>query len=434
MANMEKESEFFRSPSCSALNLKWVVFLAIFLAAAQLRAQTWNAGTGSWFNPLNWTPATVPAGATVVTVANGGTTQIAAATANAGDLTIGLASTVQIGAGGLVNVNRSLLIDVGGTLRLDDGSFMFFGRPTAQTNNGNIILDETTPTSEGHWDGNFAGTGSITKIGTGTLTLQASLTLTALAHLFVNEGTVVNDSSSIGAAVVTGSNSILKVASTVTLGITPTINNAGTLDNAGNITAGVISNFAGANIINESTGFISSVNGNAILLNAGGTVTNNANGTITGANTGIFSTVEPVTITNYGKIVGTESAIGIAGGGTFVNEAGASVTGTNFESVEIRSAGTVMIINSGTISSNYGGIGFDAGGGTIVNNAGGVIRGTGANVQGPGVDSFGIAASSTTIPVAVINSGTISGGRIRLRRQHWRFRDEQCGWYNPRNE
>jgi uncharacterized protein with beta-barrel porin domain len=108
-------------------------------------------------------------------------------------------------------------------------------------------------------------------------------------------------------------------------------------------------------------------------------------------------------------MAGTNAAIEMNGGGTFTNAAGGSVTATDFEPVEIRSAGTVTIINSGTISSNFGGIGFDAGGGTIINNAGGIIEGTGANVQGPGVNSFGIAASSTTIPVAVINSGTISG-------------------------
>ena len=53
-------------------------------------------------------------------------------------------------------------------------------------------------------------------------------------------------------------------------------------------------------------------------------------GTITGANYGIFSTVEPVTITNYGKIVGAGNAIGIAGGGTVINEAGASLSSTTF--------------------------------------------------------------------------------------------------------
>jgi fibronectin-binding autotransporter adhesin len=70
----------------------------------------------------------------------------------------------------------------------------------------------------------------------------------------------------------------------------------------------------------------------------------------------------------------------------------------------VTSGGVENIINSGTISSSFGGIGFSNGNasGTITNNAGGIIRGTGIN-------SFGIADSATNV-INVINSGTISGG------------------------
>jgi outer membrane autotransporter protein len=297
MANMEKESEFFRSPSCCALNLKWVVFLSTFLAAAQLQAQTpgfdetWTTPrTGSWFMAQNWTPVSVPTSVQRVLVNSGGTAQVGATGAAAGNLTIGIStpgSTVQLLPGGTLTVTQTVLVGAEGTL----------------------------------------------------------------------------------------------------------------LSTGGTISASAF----------ENSGVITSTIGDAISFAAGGSVINNATGTITGANVGIFTSNQVVNVTNFGKMTGTNAAIAINGGGTFANEAGASVTATSFEPVEIRSAGTVMIVNSGTISSNYGGIGFDEGGGTIVNNAGGVIQGTGANVQGPGVNSFGIAASSTTIPVAVINSGTISG-------------------------
>jgi hypothetical protein len=288
--NMEKEYGFFRSPSCSALNRKCLVFLAILLAATELPAQTWNTGTGSWFDPENWTPVSVPTSTGSVLVDNGGTAQVGATGATAGNLTIGIStpgSTVQLLTGGTLTVTQTVVVGTGGVL----------------------------------------------------------------------------------------------------------------LSTGGTVSASAF----------ENSGVVTSTVGNAISFGAGGSVINNATGTITGSNVGIFTSNEVVNVTNFGKMAGTNTAIAINGEGTFTNEAGASVTSTNFEPVEIRSASTVTIINSGTISSNYGGIGFDAGGGTIINNAGGIIQGTGANVQGPGVNSFGIAASSTTIPVDVINSGTISG-------------------------
>jgi hypothetical protein len=84
---MKAKVRFFNARYCSALNPKWLILFAILQAGTELRAQTWNAGTGSWFVPENWTPATVPTGASVVTVANGGTAQVVGATASVGTLT-----------------------------------------------------------------------------------------------------------------------------------------------------------------------------------------------------------------------------------------------------------------------------------------------------------------------------------------------------------
>jgi hypothetical protein len=151
---------------------------------------------------------------------------------------------------------------------------------------------------------------------------------------------------------------------------------------------------------NTGSGIYAFANANPV------TVVNEAGATIRGVGTdswGIHTGSAPIFITNFGTISGTVAAINVNGGGTFINEAGALVTSTTFEPVAV-TGGTETIVNSGTISSSFGGIGFGTprGGGSVTNNVGGVISGTGPN-------SFGIASGSTNQSIAVTNSGAISG-------------------------
>jgi outer membrane autotransporter protein len=278
--------------NCSALSRKSLVFFAIFLAAAPVRAQTpgfdetWtNRGTSSWFTAENWMPVSVPTSTQSVLVDNGGTAQVGAPGATAGELlSIGVTtpgSTVQLLTGGTLTVAQTVVVGAGGTI-LSTGGQVF------------------------------------------------------------------------------------------------------------------ATDF-------ENSGVITSTTGNAISFGAGGLVINHAGGTITASNYGIVSN-QPLGIINYGSIVGTVVAVKFEGGGSLVNEAGASLSSTTFQPVEVSATGgTVNITNSGTISSSFGGIGYDAGTatGTVTNNAGGIIRGTGA-------DSFGIGNSSA-LPITLINSGTIVG-------------------------
>jgi outer membrane autotransporter protein len=193
---------------------------------------------------------------------------------------------------------------------------------------------------------------------------------------------------------------------------------AGNISNSGTISGecGIVLNNGGL-IINNAGGIIqghtlnengfNSNTGSAILLVSGGTVRNSAGGTIEGIGLdswGIKSFSAPVNIVNFGIISGMVDAINVNGGGTFINEAGASITSTTFQPVAVTGTGTETIINSGTISSSFGGIGFGPGNatGSVTNNAGGIIQGTARN-------SFGIAAGSTNLFIQVTNSGTISG-------------------------
>jgi len=240
-----------------------------------------------------------------------------------------------------------------------------------------------------------------------------------------------------------GSTSSVQMSFGGVLSVNSAVINSGsitaTAPTTGAFTQGVLASGNGVNISNA--GLIAGENG--IVFNAGGTVTNTTGGTIQGiarndngfdSNTGagiyafanstlvtvvnqagatikgvgtdswgIHTGFGPMNITNFGVISGTVNAINVNGGGTFINEAGASVTSTTFQPIAVTS-GTENIINFGTISSSFGGIGFGppGGGGSVTNNVGGVISGTGSG-------SFGIASGDTNQSVAVINSGVISG-------------------------
>jgi hypothetical protein len=247
--------------SNSRFTTSWLAILClIFLlvgtqtSSSQVQTEVWNnGGKGNWFTPTNWTPFGVP-GPAQTAVVNTGIAQIFGGNATVNNLSIGVpfgalpagGGTVEVGGGHSLVVNNLLTIGPNGTLQIDDGAaFRVFG---AIQNNGNIIM------SSGSFFGVFGGTGSITKIGPGTL--QENASLDPAAHVFVNGGTLIDASASPGIIVVTGPTSVLRVNSGITLGITPIVTNGGTVDNFGLITAGINYGPSGGNLINESGGQI----------------------------------------------------------------------------------------------------------------------------------------------------------------------------------
>jgi outer membrane autotransporter protein len=347
---LKKNTDSVGIQVCFALNRKWLIFLAILLAATELRAQSWNVVTGNWFVGENWTPPTVPTGTSVATVANGGTAVIAEGTASAGELTIGSTSTIVVGAVGTLNINTSVLnsgriISLGVGLSLQAGA--------SAINNATGFIAASAP-----------ATGAFT------------------------EGVLVsgNGAKIANAGLISGENGIV-------------FNAGGSITNMAGVIQGVSRNDNG---FNSQTGSGIYAFANSTLVS----VVNEAGAKIQGVGTdswGIHTGFAPINITNFGIISGTVNAINVNGGGTFINEPGASVTSTTFQPVAV-TGGTENIINFGTISSSFGGIGFGppGGGGSVTNNAGGVIGGTGPN-------SFGIASGSTNQSITVINSGAIFG-------------------------
>lgn len=93
----------------------------------------------------------------------------------------------------------------------------------------------------------------------------------------------------------------------------------------------------------------------AIRLEAGGSVINNASGQIEGLGRNSFAIralKAPATITNLG-VISASTAIMIRAGGTLTNEAGASITGTNGDAILI-TGGVETISNLGTLTGNLG--------------------------------------------------------------------------------
>jgi outer membrane autotransporter protein len=275
---------------CPILDRKWLVFLAILLAATELPAQTWNTGTGSWFDPENWKPATIPTGVSVVTVANGGTAQIEAkevgATANASELTVGSTSTVLIGMNSFLDVNRTVL------------------------NSGNIV-----------------------DVGA-----NAAVTLPVGIAMVVNSGTISSPSNV-------------------------------------------------AIFFDDTTG----------------SVTNNSSGVLTGGpdHSVIFSSTGPISVSNAGKISGSETGIHLSGGGSIINSATGSIIGLTGTAVLMDTFGNTTIVNSGTISTSADAIHFEGStSGSVTNNPGGVITG--------GTDHSAIASDSAG-EISIINAGVING-------------------------
>jgi hypothetical protein len=112
----------------------------------------------------------------------------------------------------------------------------------------------------------------------------------------------------------------------------------------------------------------------AIVLEAGGSVTNNASGEIEGLGKnsfGIKALKALANITNFGVISGGSNAIVIGAGGTITNETGASITATIDPGILI-TGGNETIVNFGAISGGRGNA-IDAtssSGSTILTNAG----------------------------------------------------------------
>ena len=315
---------------------------------------------------------------------------------------------------GTVTIDAAGELDIGGGTTI--GTFATAG---GITNTGVINFNFTNALTLSN---PISGIGTISMLGTGTLTLAADNSGFTGSISVSNGGTLIAAATNaIGTGLVTVNDpSLLRVDPGVTLNNFIQLNNGGSLDNAGTVqvTAVTPPPFA------------------AVTTSGGATITNEAGATISGVGLiGIQSLTGPATVTNTGSISGVEG-IELNGGGTITNNAGGTITGTDGAAIAAPSVptgapatapattpGPVTVVNSGTITGAtsgvmLAGILFQATSGTV-NNAGSISGAPGINLAAGGtVTNTATGKVTGTGGTAVViggsqarvsNAGQISG-------------------------
>ena len=343
----------------------------------------------------------------VITVLNGSTLTIPCALSGTGSLTLGSSSTGTLLLSGINTYSGNTLVS-GGTLLLGNASALAgstldtsgtgtfsFGALTAATvaglanTGGSLALNNATPAgvtlsvgnngASSTYSGALSGSGGLTKIGAGTLTLTATTGgNTYTGATTVNAGTLNLNFAAAGAPAL----SIIGSSSALVLG-------GGNLTLTGSASATNSQTFNGLNLASAASQITLNLNSASGLLLSLGTLTSNAGSTVNFTlPTGTQSATNGIT---------TSNPVGFLGAWATVNGTDwATVNGTN----NIVAIGSyVQTSAAGTTAGNYSGADID------VNNSAGLIGGT------ISADSIRFnTAAACTLTLAAGNNTIASGG------------------------
>src|ERR1700751_2805579 len=338
-----------RSLAKLLLSKHWLCGMSLLLiGASSLYGQdSWQGSSGSWVTGSDWSLG-VPPNADLNAIINNGTTvQIGPGPdgeqAFANSLTIGettAGSTLQMLAGGVLNVSNPVIIGTGGTILFSGGTIFapsfvdngaiifqvpedeFLSSPVSGT--GKLVMDIVGTlfiTSDNTYTGpTILTSGTLQAGSTGALSPNSAFTVNSILDLngfnstigsLSGTGTVVNNGSSNVTLTVGGNNvssvfsGVLEDGSEATLAVTKIGN--GTLTLTGTNT------YTGPTMVNAGTlevdGSIASVE---TLINSGGGLT--GSGSILGnvVNNGMLTGSESIggNVVNNGVLTGSESIRG----------------------------------------------------------------------------------------------------------------------------
>lgn len=368
--------------------------LLVCLGTPVLQAQTvWNAGTGNWFTPGNWTPGVVPAAGTNVQINNGGTAQIGAAGAVGNVLTLGNAA----GQSGTLDVTGAGTLTLSGSTQLLVGEF---GTGTMTISAGGAVIAGVTSVGD---NTNSIGTMTVTGSGsqlTANLDLEVGSsgngTLNVLDGGLVTAGNVLqigNDNGASGTVMLTGNTGILTKMAVGTVNIGAAVGGTGDVQ------------ISGANALFAAGAVNVGAFGHGSM-----SVTNGAAATTAGLKVGVRNS-SGLTISSGGTVTSSSAALGINTGiigDVTVTGAGSKWTITN--ALEIgqfnnSGSGTLNILNGGKVSAGT----FNGYSTATVN-----VDGAGSNLTFTGTATFGSLAAGGAENLNVTNGGSLTLAQINL--------------------
>ena len=333
----------------------------------------------------------IGAGALVLTAVNNytGGTNINAGTLSFANGALGTAGTVDFTGSSSLQWNGSNTQDVSSRLKIEDGI-----TATVDTNGIDVTFASALQTG-------IAQTGSLTKTGTGTLTLTA-------VNNYAGTTTV-----NAGMLLVSAGAALMQTAGILVDSVAPASNASLTVDG----TASNILSMGGVTVGNSGTGTLNLQNGGAMAVGGGaGIVTlasgagssgtfNIGNGTGTlnaavvngGAGTAVVNIAHGDPAYVFAPQLAGSLAVNLAGSGTTVLTAANSYTGTTTLSAGILNLSNQNAVQNSTVMLTGGSLVFDS----SVSGDALTLGGLAASASGPGHDIVLLDNASTPNPVAL---------------------------------
>jgi len=328
----------------------------------------------------------------------GANTYTGLTTISAGTLALGAAN--RIADGSALSIAAAGTLDLGG---FDETVASITG--AGATSLGAGVLTTGGNNSSTTYSGVMSGSGGLTKIGTGTLTLSGGNTYTGATT--INAGTLT-----LGGSNRIGDQSAVTVASGATFSLGTSSDTIGSLAGAGNVTLTSGALVAGQD--NTSTNFGGVISGGGAFTKAGtGTLTLSGANTYTGATTVAAGTI----LLGAAERLSDSTALTVQAGAAFnlnsYAETVATIAGGG--SIELGAAPAAGITSVGNASSTFSGV--LSGAGSLTKLGTGVLTLSGANsYQGATTVNAGtlVAQSDSALGGIVGGTSVADGATLQL--------------------